>query len=127
MIYRKLDDGRVMIKLAKKVDQELFLQVCGTKNKTYGEEFALKIYQSVFLDVDDIFKEYQDYYSTEYETIGEFLFWRYHVPEDIIKEFSKKLGSGYLVIIKDYPWEYDEDNLFSDVVKKIFESLEDAI
>ena len=126
MIYRKLDDGRLIIKLAKKVDQQLFLKVCGTKNKTYGEEFALNIYRSVFLDADDILKEQQDYYSTEYDSLGKYLFWRYHVPGDVINEVTGKPDSGYLVIIKDYPWEYDEDDLFSDVVKQILESLEEA-
>ena len=126
MIYRKLDDGRLIIKLAKKVDQQQFLKVCGTKNKSYGEEFALNIYRSVFLQADDIIREYQDYYSNEYESIEKFLFWRYHVPEDFISEVIRKPDSGYLVIIKDYPWEYDEDNLFSDIVKQILESLEEA-
>jgi hypothetical protein len=67
-------------------------------------------------------EEYLKYYREEYDSINQFLFWRYGISEEI----QGKLGSirkGYLAIF-DYAWRIDDEAIFKESISQLFQELD---
>ncbi len=125
MKYISLPDDKFVFRLKKKYSKKQFLKKCDVTKGTFGENFALEIYNKMFEYAIDVIAEYKKYYSDEYESIRDFLFWRYCIPFETLDEILSESGkSGYIGIFHDHSWHLEEKNEFSRAVKDLFEKLE---
>lgn len=68
-----------------------FLTVARVDNDSYSANLIKRLYNGL-TSAQDVCKEYQKYYSEEYENIVDFLFWKYFVPKDTSKRFILQLA-----------------------------------
>jgi len=124
MKFISLPDDKFVFRMNKKYSKKQFLKKCDVNKGTFGEIFALEIYNKMFEDAIDVIAEYKKYYSDEYDSIQEFLFWRYCIPFETLDEiFSESGRSSYIGIFSDYSLHLEEENEFSRAFKDLFEKL----
>ena len=68
--------------------EEKFLEIVGAKSG-YSLDMFSRIYQSIFSELIDVEKEYEKYYSYEYETFVAYLYKKYNLEVDAIDRLLK--------------------------------------
>jgi hypothetical protein len=121
----RLDDYQYFILLRKKYSQKLFLLKAKVSPGTYAESFIKLIYSSVFESSIQPLHEYNSFYKKEYLQFKDYLFWRYGISEEILNQLSET-QPGFMAIYKLPSCTYvnEDDEIFNNSVKKIFEELE---
>jgi hypothetical protein len=124
MSLTKLSDNRLVVKLKTKYSLNQFISKAKVIPGSYGEDFSINIYNMIFNLATDVIKEYTEYYMDEYDSISDFLFWRFYLPKDVINELNlDKAFSGYLGIVNNYSWENDQDGIFSEAINRLISTL----
>lgn len=122
MIIIPLADYQYVIRLQNKYSRKQFLKKCEITEETYGETFALGIYNKLFEGAIDVKNEYKKYYSDEYESIRDFMFWRYCISLESLDEVLSDIGrSSYIGIFRDNSWHLEENNIFTKAFLELLE------
>lgn len=103
-----------------------FLTVAKVENYSYSANLIKRLYNGLFISAQDVCKEYQKYYSEEYENIVDFLFWKYSIPNNISRLFISNLapnetllyGSSYSII-----YTFLETEIMSESLKNIISEI----
>jgi hypothetical protein len=61
---------------------------------SFAEELVERIFECLVTQAIDIGDEYQKYYSQEYSSIEEFLYWKYNVDQKTLEEIIDNLQPG---------------------------------
>ena len=127
MVILPLEEYSYVIRFKKKYTKKQFLKLCNVTKGSYGENFAFQIYDRVIGHAIDVRQEFIKYYSDEYKSIQDFLFWNYYVPETYFDEILRKLvKSTYIGIFKDYSWFFDEEgDLMTETILSLLKELDD--
>lgn len=127
MVIFPLEGYSYIIRFEKKYTEKQFLRYCNVTKDTYGENFALEIYNTVIGHAIDIRQEFKKYYSCEYKSIQDFLFWKYYVPDTYFDEIFKNYkNSTFIGIFKDYSWFHDEDgDLMTETILSLLKGMDD--
>lgn len=103
-----------------------FLTVAKVENNSYSANLVKRLYNGLFISAQDVYKEYQKYYSKEYETIIDFLFWKYSIPKSRSVRFIAQMapddvllyGNQYSII-----YTYLETEIMSEALKNIISEI----
>lgn len=103
-----------------------FFTVARVKKDSYSAGLIKRLYNGFFVSARDVYKEYQKYYSIEYESIEDFLFWKYFVPKNISRRFISQLapheillyGSRFSII-----YTFLETEIMSESLKSIISEI----
>lgn len=77
----------------KDLTEQEFVRRCGAKDGYALEEFK-RIYGIFFSEAENISLVYRNYYNMEYQSIYEFLYFKYCIPADMIDEFRKEMDDN---------------------------------
>ena len=111
-----------LICLKKKYSWDSFRKLTLVVPSTYSDNFAKRLYSSVFEMADDLNQEYRKYYKNEYKDIYQFMFWRYGVSEKICKQISSATN-GYLAVFVA-EWQLEDDDLLKKTFIEVFRELD---
>jgi len=126
MVIYPLQESQYIVRFNKKYSLKYFVEFCNVSKNTYGEDFSRRIYNKVIGHAIDVRQEFENYYSTEYQSLKEFLFWKYCVPDiyfdDLFQNYSQ---STFIGIIQDYSLFYgDEDDFMKVTILHILNELD---
>jgi hypothetical protein len=127
MVILPLGNYHYVIRLKKKYKKSELLRICKVIKGSYAEIFALQIYNTFIGQSIDVLQEYKMYYSEEYLSIQDFLFWKYYVPntyfEDIFRGYSE---STFIGLFEDYSWCIDEEgDVMTETIFNLLKELDD--
>lgn len=109
------EENKFLISFAKRYSIKEYLEIFQVEEESYGEEFAIKFYNIFFNNATDAVDDYEKYYSEEYDSFEDYLFWRHQVPICYCREMTKiKEGRGYIGIFISYSSILTEQNIFTD-------------
>lgn len=103
-----------------------FLTVAKVKDGSYSANLIKRLYNSLLTSAQDVCKEYQKYYSEEYENIVDFLFWKYFIPKDISRRFISQMAPNEILLYGDrfsIVYTFLENEIMSDSLKNIISEI----
>lgn len=106
-----------------------FLTVARVENDSYSANLIKRLYNGLFTSAQDVCKEYQKYYSEEYENIVDFLFWKYFVPKNVTRRLISQLapnetllyGSRFSIV-----YTFLENEIMSESLKNIILEIRES-
>lgn len=125
MIYNYDDFGLFFIVIDKNINKEIFLSKVGVKKNTYAEDLFSRMYDAIFSELINLEEEFDKYYSIEYESIQHFLYHKFSIPPNVIKDFFnlKSEKDSYTIFYKKNFYSYGDYG----IVRYAFETLYDKI
>jgi len=125
MIYNYNDFEPFFIVIDKTINKEIFLSRIGVKKNTYAEDMFSRMYDGIFSELINLEEEYETYYQIEYKSLEHFLFHKFCVPDDVIKDFLKLKSENedYTIFYKKNIYSYGDYG----IIRYAFETLYDKI
>lgn len=122
----RLNDYSYIIRFEKKYTKKQFLMHSHVSKDSFAENFVIRIYNEVIGNAIDVKKEFEKYYSDEYISIKDFLFWNYLVPTEYLDELFADYKRGtFIGIFKDFSWFYDEqEDIMTRTILEFLEELD---
>lgn len=117
-----IKEYRYLIQLRRKYSWQTFRKIAKVVPGTYSETFAKEIYTSVFDSSINLGREYHKFYKEEYDTINQFLFWRYGISEETQGQLGP-IRKGFLVIF-EYPWQIEDEEILKESISQLFQELD---
>jgi hypothetical protein len=102
-------------------------EVSGVEPGSYAEELVERIFNCLFKYSRDLRAEYNAYYAVEYSRFEDFLFWKYSIPEHVIINITKRVGSNIYIGIAKNNISMITDETVSLVIRTILSKLGDKI
>lgn len=102
-----------------------FLTVAKVENDSYSANLIKRLYKGL-MSAQDISNEYQKYYSAEYESIVDFLFWKYFVPKNTSRQFISQLAPNEILLYGNrfsIVYTFLETEIMSESLKKIISEI----
>lgn len=99
-----------------------FLTAARVEKDSYSANLIKRLYNGLFACSRDVCKEYRKYYSAEYESIVDFLFWKYFVPKNISRRFISQLAPNEILLYGNrfsIVYTFLETEIMSDSLKNI--------
>lgn len=99
-----------------------FLNAARVEKDSYSAGLIKRLYNGLFVSSRDVCKEYHKYYSAEYESIEDFLFWKYFVPKEISRRFISQLAPNEILLYGSrfsIVYTFLETEIMSDSLKNI--------
>ena len=117
-----IKEYQYLVQLKRQYSWRIFRKIAKVIPGTYSETYAKNIYSSVFEYSTNLVEEYHKYYQDEYDTVNQFLFWRYGISEEIQGELGT-IGKGFLAIF-EYPWQVNEEEILNESIRQLFHELD---
>ncbi len=83
------DNFSSLLIIDKRLTKDIFLQKAGIEKGKYAEDMFSRLYDSIFSELIDVEAQYEKYYKIEYLDFEEFLYKKYSVEPDVIREFIR--------------------------------------
>lgn len=103
-----------------------FFTAARVERGSYSASLIKKLYNGLFVSARDVYKEYQKYYSIEYESIEDFLFWKYFVPKNISRQFVFQLAPNEILLYGNkfsIIYTFLETEIMSESLKSIISEI----
>ncbi|RCW23448.1 hypothetical protein DFO77_1483 [Marinilabilia salmonicolor] len=85
------DSYSSLLLLNPSVSRRKFLNKVGVKKNTYSYDMFYRIYDFIHSELIDLRKEYEKYYSIEYDTYENFIYHKLNIEYDVIESVKHKL------------------------------------
>lgn len=85
------EEYNYFIILEKAADKRHFLKKAQVEANMFAGELMARIYDALTCEIVNVVDEYRKYYTREYVTFEEFLYKKYSIDEQLIKEISKEM------------------------------------
>lgn len=85
------DSFSSLLLLNPSISRRKFLKKVGVKKNTYSFDMFYRIYDFIHSELIDLKKEYEKYYSIEYDTYESFIYHKLNIEYDIIESAKQKL------------------------------------
>ena len=103
-----------------------FFTAARVEKDSYSASLIKRLYNGLFVSARDVCKEYQKYYSAEYESIVDFLFWKYFVPKNISRRFISQLAPHEILLYGNkfsIIYTFLETEIMSESLKSIISEI----
>ncbi len=122
-----LADNKYLLVIDKGMSPDLFVLNAKVKEGTYAFNLVNRISEMLFLETVDLKKEYENYYSKEFESFKDFLIDYFHVEEEIADSIVERMDC--LILLGDtYSYgDYGLSFLFPDQEREVDLELNDII
>lgn len=102
------DFYKSLLLVNKNLTKEIFIEKSGAGNG-YSLDMFSRMYDSITSELIDVEREFDKYYSFEYKSIEQFLYRKYNIKAEHIKELMEEKSSNPECIIYR-----KDDNSFGD-------------
>lgn len=125
MKYKNLSYSKFFLYLKKLSTEKDLLEIAGVHPDTYASSFVKELYQAIFVNSRNLNNEYQKYYACEYDTVEDFLFWRYGVEKEFFEGISKdKTASGVFLLVNNDKITVGENDEMNASVRDLLSKLD---
>jgi hypothetical protein len=130
MNYIILDKNNYLLIIDERMNKELFVSNAKVREGTYAFDLIKRISEVIFSETIDLKKEFETYYSDEYNSFIDFLIKKYHVEahiaEDISRRIDMKILFGNKLSYGDYGLSsivFNQDGMYKEKLNDIVNSL----
>ncbi len=85
------EEYHYFIVLEKTLNKQYFLAKAQVDANSFAGELMARIYDALTGEIINVIDEYRKYYAFEYRTFEEFLFKKYSIDDQLIKDISKEM------------------------------------
>jgi len=81
-----------LVRLRKRIREDDFVRASGASWGSFAAGLARRMYCCLLAGATDLRKEYKSFYSKEYRSVQEYLFWQYLIDRGLIESACVSLG-----------------------------------
>lgn len=130
MNYVILDNNNYLLIIDERMNKELFISNAKVRERTYAFDLVKRISEVIFSETIDLKKEFEIYYSNEFDSFTDFLIKKYnveaHIAEDILKRIDRNILFGNKLSYGDYGLSsivFNQDGKYKEKLNDIVNSL----